>query len=80
MKIQIEVFAALKDYFPENFDLEIKAGITLKDLKNLLKNKNPLSEKILSLSRFAVKEELREESYVINYPEKISVFPPFSGG
>lgn len=77
--MKVQVFAALKDYFDPNFDLNHNAS-TISDVKEMLLQKNPEATYLLNLSRFAVNEEIVDEDFKINAHDLISVLPPASGG
>jgi molybdopterin synthase sulfur carrier subunit len=79
LKIQIQVFAALKDYFKSDF--EIIASInTVHELKEELEKLNPRSKKVLQASRFAINENFVSQEYKLNENDKVVVLPPSSGG
>ena len=77
-KINIQVFAALKNYFEPSFELRSEGSIA--ELKKELERINPLSKNILSHSRFAVEENFVEANYKLKENDTIVVIPPSSGG
>jgi molybdopterin synthase sulfur carrier subunit len=78
-KIEIQVFAVLKNYFKPTFELTIKA-YTLEELKKQLIELNPASHKVLQACRFAVNENFVSQDYKLKEHDKIAVIPPSSGG
>lgn len=77
--MQIAVYAVLKDYFDSNFEMDYHAG-TISDVREKLLQLNPNAASLLSLSRFAVNEEIVGEDFKITAHDLISVLPPASGG
>lgn len=80
MKVTIKIFANLKDYLPEEFQLMIDEGSSIEQLKNLLINKQPQIKNILVNSRFAINEEFVDDKTIIKKNNTIYIIPPVSGG
>ena len=78
-KIEIQVFAVLKDYFKPNFELSI-SEFTIETLKAELEKLNPSSSKILQACRFAVNENFISHDYKLKENDKVAIIPPSSGG
>ncbi len=78
-KIQIQVFAVLKDHFKPTFEIEIKES-TIEDLKTELIKQSPASSKILQACRFAINENFVSLDYKLKENDKIAIVPPSSGG
>jgi molybdopterin synthase sulfur carrier subunit len=78
-KIQIQVFAVLKDYFKPSFELNIQ-DFTIEQLKNELIRLNPSSQKIVQACRFSVNENFVSQEYNLKEYDRVAVIPPSSGG
>ncbi len=78
-KIQIQVFAVLKDYFKPNFELSIQES-TVEELKIELERLNPNSKKILKACRFSVNENFVSHDYNLKEYDRVAIIPPSSGG
>lgn len=78
-KIQIQVFAVLKDYFKQNFELSLQ-DYTIEQLRDELIRLNPGSKKIMQACRFSVNENFVSTDYTIKEYDRIAVIPPSSGG
>ncbi|MGV3768011.1 MAG: MoaD/ThiS family protein [Chitinophagaceae bacterium] len=77
--MEIEVFAALKAYFPATFRIETKIP-DVAALKQHLVKMNTASESMLGTCRFAVGARLVEEGYALGENDVVAVLPPSSGG
>lgn len=75
----IQTFAALKDFFSNQFEVldNLKA---ISDLKALLIKQNPEAQNILNLSRFAVNHTFVNLDFEIKHNDTICIIPPSSGG
>ncbi|MDH7604382.1 MAG: MoaD/ThiS family protein [Melioribacter sp.] len=80
MKVTIKIFANLKDYLPEEFQLIIDEDSSIEQLRNLLINKQPQIKNILDNSRFAINEEFVDDNTIIKKNNTIYIIPPVSGG
>ena len=78
-KIEIQVFAVLKNYFKQNFELPIQV-YTIEELKMQLIKLNPASDKVLQACRFAVNENFVSLDYKLKDNDKVAIIPPSSGG
>jgi molybdopterin synthase sulfur carrier subunit len=78
-KIQIQVFAVLKDYFKPNFELNIQ-DFTVEQLKLELVKLNPGAQKILQACRFLVNENFVSQDYNLKEYDRVAIIPPSSGG
>jgi molybdopterin converting factor small subunit len=78
-KIQVQVFAVLKDYFKPTFELKFSA-VTIGELKAELEKMNPDSKKVLQACRFVVDENFVSYEYNLKENDKVVVIPPSSGG
>lgn len=77
--VTIQVFAALKDFFPaiENYSF---SNISISELRKILIRNNPSSEGVLNSCRFAVDLTFVNDDYIIKSNETISIIPPAGGG
>ena len=80
MKIQIKVFAALKEYFSNEFTIELNSNAKLEDLLNELELQNPKAKSILKICFAAVDEAYIEKDFPLSENLKLNLFPPASGG
>ncbi len=80
MKIKIQTFAILKDFFPSDFSLEIGESGTVSDALQALYALNPSSEGILAHCKYVVSEEFVEEDEVLKEGDALFLLPPSSGG
>ncbi|HWZ22779.1 MAG TPA: MoaD/ThiS family protein [Cytophagaceae bacterium] len=78
-KIEIQVFAVLKDYFKPTFKLTTSIS-SLEELKIELTKLNPASATVLHACRFAVNENFVSKDYKLKENDKVSIIPPSSGG
>ena len=77
--MRIHVYAALKDYFSPEFELEAVAHNT-DELKQRLLDINGQAGKILDSCRFAVEEGFIENNYKLKENDTVIIIPPSSGG
>jgi sulfur-carrier protein len=80
MKIKIKVFAALKDYFEPEFEMDVSRGITVADAMNMIMIRNSFALPVLTKCRIAVNENFVESDYNIKENEELFIIPPSSGG
>lgn len=80
MIIHIKVFAALKEYFPNEFDMEVHSDANLQEVFNELEIKNPNAKSILKICFAAVDEAYIEKNFPLSENLKLNLFPPASGG
>lgn len=79
MKIEIQVFAGLKDFLPS--DLSIYEQLTIAGLKEYIIQNYPQSETLLSISKIAINQKIvDDESITIHWNDTVALLPPFSGG
>jgi molybdopterin converting factor small subunit len=74
MKVRVKLFATLRNFGPEEQEMELHANATIEDLIKLLK----LPEKIPVLR--IVNGEHRELKYPLKDGDEIALFPPIAGG
>ena len=80
MIFDVEVFAILKDYLPENFTLETEKVLSIDELKDIIEEKNPGVKEVLRSCRFAFNHEMIGNDTSLTSSGTISVLPPSSGG
>lgn len=78
--MKIHVFAALKDYMPTEFELDVSSVNTIVGISELLKNKFPQAEELLNACRYSTESEMLSVDQEITNYENIFVIPPSSGG
>ncbi|HKH63130.1 MAG TPA: MoaD/ThiS family protein [Flavitalea sp.] len=77
--MRIQVFAALKDFFDNEFEADGSIK-TLVELRRSLILSKPEAENILNNCRFAVHEEFVDMNYKLKANDTIAIIPPSSGG
>jgi molybdopterin synthase sulfur carrier subunit len=76
--MKVKVFAVLKDFMPEESDIESVSSVS--DLIAHLKLNYPDAKNILDQSRVATNTAiLKLDDYIIGY-EELCIIPPSSGG
>jgi molybdopterin converting factor small subunit len=80
MKIKIKVFAAMKDFFDSEFEIEVPPQVSVSDLFNILMVKQPFVLPILTKSRVAIDENFVGSDYTLNENDHVYILPPSSGG
>ena len=78
--MKIHVFAILKDFYSESFEIDGKGIESIEDLKHQLSNINKSATQILESCRFAVNEEFVKGNYQLKEDEHVYIIPPSSGG
>ncbi len=78
--VEVQLFAALTDYFDRKVSLEITEGSTVTMLIEALEEENPEAKGLLKDCRFAVDEQFVDLNYALSHGEKIFILPPSSGG
>ena len=80
MKLKISAYASVKDLLGESFEIEVKDGCTIEDLKKKIVVMNPETAGLLNICRFAVNESIVNEKTEIKEDEHVHIIPPASGG
>ena len=80
MTVNILTFAQAKDYFAEEFSVELAENASINDLLKTLVELQPQSQKMLEGCRFACNENIVDNSQVLHQDETVAVLPPSSGG
>jgi molybdopterin synthase sulfur carrier subunit len=79
IKMKIQVFAVLKDYFDREFELSDDIA-DVATLQQHLAKVNTQAQGILQICRFAVHDEFVDQNYTLTKNDTICIFPPSSGG
>lgn len=77
--MKIHVYAALKDYFEPEFEIESAARNTA-ELITLLLRINDKAGTLLASCRFAVAEGFIDKDYNLKSYDTVVIIPPSSGG
>ncbi len=77
--MQVQVFAMMKDYFDERFELEVNIK-NIESLSERMININPKAKSLLPACRFAVNNEFIDRNYIFSDNDIIYIIPPSSGG
>jgi molybdopterin converting factor subunit 1 len=81
IQLQIRLFAGLKDRFGgDSLSLEVAEGMTVGDLRGLLRRLYPDSAEILDRCAVAVDEEYADDSAALTSRSQVALIPPVSGG
>jgi sulfur-carrier protein len=80
IKITIQVFAVLKEYFEEKFEINISEQSSCMAILSLLGKLQPQATGLLSKCRVASEEAILDNNYTFNNNDKIYIIPPSSGG
>jgi len=78
--MKIQVFAVLKDYYSESFEINNPQIDTIQELKNELIKINDSASQIINACRFAINEEFVSGNFQLKANEHIYIIPPSSGG
>ena len=81
MQIKLKLFAAFKDLIGKSeLDLNFEEGARLEDLKNYIKTSYPEVNRLISISKFAVNMEYRDDNPVLSNNDEVTIIMPVSGG
>ena len=81
IKINIEAFAILRDFFGKEFlEYEVPEGTTAQELLKLSAESYPQSEQILNVTRVAHRDEYLSHDEVLIENGSYALIPPVSGG
>ena len=80
MKLQINTYALVKDFFRPAFEFELQNNATITDLRDALIKWKPESSSILSRCRFAIGDTLVGDNEPLHESSSIHIIPPSSGG
>ena len=77
--MKVHVYAVLKDYFEKEFELHQGVG-TVKELNDVLLQRNPVAANVLDTCRFAVNDTFVDHHFQLHNNDIICIIPPSSGG
>jgi molybdopterin synthase sulfur carrier subunit len=80
MKLKIRTYASIKELLGESFEIEVKNGCTIEELKKKIAVMNPEAAELMNICRFAVNESIVNEKTEIKEYEHVHIIPPASGG
>ncbi|MDH5717275.1 MAG: MoaD/ThiS family protein [Spirochaetia bacterium] len=81
MRIFVNTFGPLKDYFGQTITIELENKASIIDLFNKLVQINPKGELLLKNCQWAVNNNIiYGKNYELNDKQEVFVMPPFSGG
>ena len=80
MRVHVNFYAVLKDYFSSVREYAFTPGQNISDLRLLLKTDVPQSTEILSVCRVAVNNNIVADEYALKVGDVVDVLPPSSGG
>lgn len=80
MNLNILTFGIARDIVGgSDFEVELREGANIADLKALLYSQYPEFERLASFA-IAVDEEYRDDEYILSQGVEIVIIPPVSGG
>lgn len=80
MKVEIQTFGKLKDYFDDSFELEIPEESTVQETVEALKKIHTEAGDLLNHCRYALDEEIVDAQFRLHAGAVVCLFPPSSGG
>ena len=80
MKLKIRTYASVKELLGESFEIEVKDGCTIEELKKEIVIRKPETAELINICRFAVNESIVNENTEIKEHEHVHIIPPASGG
>jgi len=80
MRVTVNVFANLKDYYDSRFELELEGRASVSDVIDKIRSIKPEADYILSHSRYAVADNIVEKNFYLSDGAEVYIFPPSSGG
>jgi len=80
MKMNIQTFAMLKEFFKQEFEIEIDNVSTVTELKHELIRMKPAATSLLNSCRVAANDELLNDLAELHDGTTIYLIPPSSGG
>ncbi len=75
----VQVYAALKDYFEQEFEITEPVS-TVEELRALLLQRNPGAGSIMPVCRFAVNDTFVDNRFQLHANDILHIIPPSSGG
>jgi molybdopterin synthase sulfur carrier subunit len=83
VKLQVRYFAAIREALGPLDEVDVAAGATLAQLRDLLIARSPKHAAVLARNRAlrcALNQVLAEESAVVPEGAEVAFFPPVTGG
>ena len=80
MKLKIRTYASVKELLGDSFEIEVKDGCSIEELKREIVVRNPKVAELMNICRFAVNESIVNEKTEIKEDEHVHIIPPASGG
>lgn len=80
MKIKLLCFAAMKEYFPAEQELQLENTFSSSDLRLHLGKLNPKARSLLKISRFAINQTIFPDDQPLFENAIVAILPPSSGG
>ena len=80
IEITIHVFAVLKEYFQEKFEMKIPTETSCTSLLELLGKQQPRAKGLLGKCRIASEEAILDDGAIFSQNDTIYIIPPSSGG
>ena len=80
MKLKIRTYASVKELLGESFEIEVKDGCTIEELKKEIVAMIPATAELINICRFAINESIVNENTEIKEDEHVHIIPPASGG
>ena len=80
MKVQVQIFGQLKDYFSDLHEVDIENGQSVAGLKVKLLELNASATEILDVSRWAIGDAFIELNTILTENVEVCILPPSSGG
>jgi molybdopterin converting factor small subunit len=80
MKLKINTYASVKEFFGESFELEVDNNSTIESLRKKIVAMKPETAGLINKCRFAVNESIVNDNTLIKEDENVHIIPPASGG
>lgn len=80
IKITVQIFAVLKEYFEEKFEIYISSQSSCAEILALLGKQHPQATGLLSKCGIANEEAILDNDHTFSNNDKIYIIPPSSGG
>lgn len=81
MTLTVLLFAAARDLVgTDRVTIEAPTGVTVRDMRRILAERQPALATLLARCRIAVNQEFAAEDTVVTVVDEIAVIPPVSGG
>jgi molybdopterin converting factor small subunit len=80
MKLKINTYASVKEFFGESFELDVDRGSSIETLRKKIISLKPETAGLINKCRFAVNESIVNDATLIKEDEDVHIIPPASGG